>query len=104
MPLYELTIRIPVYNEDIPVWLLILGVGSQIIFTFRFIYQWLYSEKYKVSELPVGFWRLSAVGAALNLIYAGFRKDPVLLVGHIAGLTIYVRNIMIWKNQGYEIF
>ena len=32
-------------NEDIPLWLLILGVFAQIIFTFRFIYQWIYSEK-----------------------------------------------------------
>lgn len=90
-------------NESIPYWLLMLGIGSQILFTFRFIYQWIYSEKYKVSELPVGFWRLSAAGATLILIYAIFRRDPVLLVGHIAGLTIYVRNIVIWKNQKYEV-
>lgn len=97
---YDLSLLL--HNENIPIWLLILGIGAQIIFTFRFIYQWLYSEKNKASELPVGFWRLSAVGATLILIYAIFRQDPVLLVGHIAGLTIYVRNIMIWKNQGYE--
>jgi len=91
-------------NEDIPMWLMILGIGSQILFTFRFIYQWLYSEKNKVSELPVGFWRLSALGASFILLYAVFRRDPVLFVGHIAGLTIYIRNIMIWKKQSYESF
>lgn len=86
-------------NEDIPIWLLILGIVSQVIFTLRFIYQWLVSEKTKTSQLPVGFWRMSVVGASLILTYAILRKDPVLFVGHIAGLIIYVRNIFIWKKQ-----
>lgn len=86
-------------NEEIPLWLLILGIVSQVIFTLRFIYQWLVSEKTKTSQLPVGFWRMSVVGATLILTYAIFRQDPVLFVGHIAGLLIYVRNIFIWKKQ-----
>ena len=86
-------------NEDIPLWLLILGIVSQVIFTLRFIYQWLVSEKTKTSQLPVGFWRMSVVGATLILTYAILRQDPVLFVGHIAGLVIYVRNIFIWKKQ-----
>ena len=89
-------------NEDIPTWLLVLGIFSQILFTFRFIYQWIYSEKTKTSQLPVGFWRLSVIGASLILMYAIFREDPVLFVGHIAGLIIYIRNILIWKKQFYE--
>jgi lipid-A-disaccharide synthase-like uncharacterized protein len=91
-------------NEDIPLWLLLLGIVSQILFTLRFVYQWLVSEKTKTSQLPVGFWRMSVIGASLVLTYAIFRQDPVLFVGHIAGLVIYVRNIFIWKKQArYEI-
>ena len=86
-------------NDMIPLWLLILGIVSQIIFTLRFVYQWIVSEKTKTSQLPVGFWRMSVLGASLILTYAIFRKDPVLFVGHIAGLIIYVRNIFIWKKQ-----
>jgi len=86
-------------NEDIPLWLLLLGIFSQLIFTLRFIYQWIYSEKTKTSQLPVGFWRMSVVGASLILTYAIFREDPVLFIGHIAGLVIYIRNIFIWKKQ-----
>lgn len=86
-------------NQDIPFWLLLLGIVSQIIFTLRFVYQWLVSEKTKTSQLPVGFWRMSVLGASLILTYAIFRKDPVLFVGHIAGLIIYIRNIFIWKKQ-----
>ncbi|MBB3123567.1 lipid-A-disaccharide synthase-like uncharacterized protein [Mesoflavibacter sabulilitoris] len=86
-------------NEAIPLWLLILGIVSQIVFTLRFIYQWMYSEKNKESSLPFGFWALSLVGSLLILIYAIFRKDPVLLVGHLLGATIYVRNLLILKKQ-----
>jgi len=79
-------------NEAIPAWLLILGIIAQVIFTLRFIYQWLHSEKHKTSTLPMGFWVLSLIGALLILTYAVIRKDPVLFVGHLFGLVIYARN------------
>ena len=82
-------------NEAIPLWLLILGIVSQVVFTLRFVYQWLYSEKQKQSSLPLGFWTLSLVGSILVLTYVVFRKDPVLFVGHILGAVIYVRNLYI---------
>jgi lipid-A-disaccharide synthase-like uncharacterized protein len=86
-------------NENIPVWLLILGSVAQVIFTLRFVYQWIYSEKNKESSLPFGFWLLSLVGSILILIYAVLRKDPVLLAGHLMGSIIYFRNILILRNQ-----
>ncbi|MEL6809797.1 MAG: lipid-A-disaccharide synthase N-terminal domain-containing protein [Bacteroidota bacterium] len=86
-------------NEAIPLWLLLLGSIAQVIFTFRFIYQWIVSERTKTSQLPIGFWRLSVLGASLILTYAILRKDPVLFVGHGAGLVIYIRNIFIGKKE-----
>ncbi|WP_452602334.1 lipid-A-disaccharide synthase N-terminal domain-containing protein [Pontimicrobium sp. MEBiC06410] len=86
-------------NEDIPFWLLALGIVSQIVFTLRFVFQWLYSEKKKESTLPLGFWALSLIGSLLILTYAIFRKDPVLFVGHILGATIYIRNLILLKKQ-----
>jgi lipid-A-disaccharide synthase-like uncharacterized protein len=86
-------------NEAIPLWLLILGSVAQIIFTLRFIYQWIYSEKHKESSLPFGFWLLSLIGSILILTYAILREDPVLLVGHLMGSVIYFRNILILKKQ-----
>jgi len=86
-------------NEDIPVWLLVLGIIAQIVFTFRFVFQWLYSEKHKKSSLPLGFWFLSSTGSLLILTYAIFRKDPVLFIGHIMGVTIYTRNIILLLKQ-----
>ncbi len=86
-------------NHDIPFWLLFLGIIAQVIFTFRFVYQWLYSEKNNESSLPFGFWLLSLIGSFLILIYAIIRKDPVLFVGHIMGLFIYSRNLILLKKQ-----
>jgi len=86
-------------NEAIPFWLLIWGSVAQVIFTLRFVYQWLYSEKNKESSLPFGFWLLSLIGSIMILIYAVFREDPVLLVGHLMGSIIYIRNIFILRKQ-----
>ena len=80
-------------NEDIPLWLLILGSIAQVIFTLRFIYQWIYSERKKKSSLPLGFWLLSLIGGLLILTYAILRKDPVLFIGHLMGVFIYFRNM-----------
>lgn len=80
-------------NNDIPLWLLVLGIISQVIFTFRFVYQWWYSERKKESILPFGFWLLSSIGAALILLYATIRRDPVLFIGHFLGLFFYIRNL-----------
>src|SRR5690554_7162443 len=82
-------------NEAIPFWLLILGIVSQVVFTLRFVYQWIYSERIKESALPLGFWVLSLIGALLILTYAILREDPVLFVGHILGTVIYVRNLVL---------
>ncbi len=82
-------------NEDIPLFLLLWGSIGQILFTFRFVYQWIYSERMKESHLPFGFWMLSLTGSLMILSYAIFRKDPVLLLGQLFGFIIYTRNIII---------
>lgn len=82
-------------NSKVPPWLLITGVAGQLIFTFRFVYQWLHSEKEKESLLPSGFWIISTAGAMIIFVYAIFRRDPVLFLSNGLGLFIYVRNILI---------
>lgn len=87
-------------NEAIPFWLLVLGIVSQTVFTLRFVYQWIYSERRQESALPLGFWILSLIGSILILTYAVFRQDPVLFVGHILGTVIYVRNlVLLYKSK-----
>ena len=79
-------------NEAIPTWLMVLGIVAQVIFTLRFVYQWLHSERHKESTLPLGFWVMSLIGATMILSYAIIRRDPVLFVGHLFGMIIYARN------------
>lgn len=86
-------------NENIPFWLLLFGSIGQIIFTLRFVYQWIYSERIKESTLPFGFWMLSLVGSLMILSYAIIRRDPVLFIGQLFGFIIYSRNIYILLKQ-----
>jgi len=80
--------------------LLCIGFISQSIFASRFIYQWIYSEKRGESIIPIGFWYLSILGGAGLLTYAILRKDPVIIVGQMFGIIIYLRNIiLIYKKN-----
>ena len=85
-------------NTNIPVTLLLWGVAGQIIFTFRFVYQWFYSEKKGESCLPLGFWIISIVGSVMILSYAIYRMDPVLLIGQGFGIVVYARNISLIRQ------
>ncbi len=82
-------------NEDVSTLLLIWGTAGQLIFTFRFIYQWIYSETRKDSFLPLGFWIISLVGSLMIFVYSIYRLDPVLFVSHSLGLFVYFRNILL---------
>lgn len=82
-------------NEDISFWLMIWGTAGQVIFTFRFVYQWIYSETRKDSVLPLGFWIISLIGSLMIFTYAIYRLDPVLFAAHSLGLFIYIRNILL---------
>jgi len=85
-------------NEHIPFWLILLGIVSQVVFTLRFVYQWLYSERHSKSFLPFGFWLLSLIGSLLILTYSIIRRDPVLFLGHILGATVYIRNLILLRR------
>lgn len=82
-------------NDDIPMWLVVYGSFGQVLFTLRFIYQWIVSRSDGESVLPPGFWILSLIGSAVILSYAVIRVDPVLMLGQSVGLIAYVRNLMI---------
>ena len=82
-------------NEDIPLWLLLMGTVGQSIFSLRFVYQWYYSYRMGESVLPIGFWIISLVGSMIIIIYGIIRLDPVLILGQSFGYVAYVRNIML---------
>lgn len=74
------------------VWLAI-GLVAQLMFSMRFIVQWIASERAKQSIVPEMFWYFSLVGGAMLFAYAIYRVDPVFMLGQGAGLFIYARNI-----------
>lgn len=86
-------------NPNIATWLLIFGVIAQVVFTSRFVFQWLYAEKNKEAILPLGFWIISLIGGLMTLTYFIFRQDIVLIISNVMGAIIYARNIMLYKKK-----
>ena len=74
---------------------LIIGFAGQVVYTGRFVLQWLYSEIKRRSLIPVGFWYLSMLGSALLLAYAIYRQDPVFIIGQSFGFLVYLRNLQL---------
>jgi lipid-A-disaccharide synthase-like uncharacterized protein len=70
-----------------------VGLFGQLLFSARFILQWIASERRKQSVVPREFWYLSLAGALIVLSYAIHKLEPVLILGYAPGLLIYSRNI-----------
>lgn len=81
------------------IWLSI-GFLGQIMFSLRFLIQWIASEKKKESVVPITFWYFSLLGGLMLLSYAIYRKDPVFILGQCGGIIVYFRNLMlIYKKR-----
>lgn len=76
-----------------------VGFLGQVLFSLRFIVQWIQSERQRRSVIPLAFWYFSIGGGSLLLAYAVWRKDPVFIVGQAGGLLVYVRNLMLLRNE-----
>ncbi|PSR52813.1 lauroyl acyltransferase [Adhaeribacter arboris] len=74
------------------------GLG-QVVFTLRFVYQWYFSERLQQSIIPNGFWLISLVGSLMIMSYAVIRLDPVLFLGQIFGVVVYVRNFILGTRE-----
>ncbi len=80
------------------VWV-IFGFLAQFVFFLRFAVQWWASEKEKKSVVPLSFWYLSIVGSVMILVYAIRREDIVFITAQFLALIIYIRNIMLHKQN-----
>tara|TARA_B100001057_G_C22742846_1_gene908524 strand:+ start:954 stop:1241 length:288 start_codon:yes stop_codon:yes gene_type:complete len=86
--------------NNIEIIFLIIGFVGQGLFASRFIVQWILSEKKGESYIPLVFWYLSIFGGIGLLIYAIFRKDPVIITGQSFGIIVYLRNlILIYRKR-----
>lgn len=86
-----------------PLDLMWLGIGltGQVMFSARWIVQWVASEKSRRSTMPELFWYLSFAGGLLVLSYGLYRMDPVIILGQF-GVLIYARNLMLLKREKSE--
>lgn len=79
---------------------LVIGFIGQAMFSLRFLFQWIMSERAGRSVVPEIFWYFSVAGGGVLLAYAIWRQDPVFIVGQGAGLAIYSRNLFfIWRDK-----
>ena len=72
---------------------LAFGLIAQALFFFRFLIQWLVSERRGMSVIPITFWYLSLGGSLMLLSYAIHIKDPVFILGQATGFIVYLRNL-----------
>ena len=81
-----------VFINQLDFWI-VLGFVAQVLFTMRFVVQWLASERAGKSVIPFSFWSYSIGGGALLFLYALVRRDPVYILGQGLSLLIYFRNV-----------
>lgn len=74
------------------IWLTI-GIVAQLMFSMRFLIQWISSEKARKSVMPVAFWWFSILGGLLLLAYGLYRGEPVIILGQAFGIVVYARNL-----------
>lgn len=79
---------------------LVVGFFGQLLFSLRFVVQWISSERQRRSVVPIAFWWLSIGGSLVLLCYAIHRRDPVFMLGQSMGLVIYVRNLVLIRAAG----
>ena len=80
-------------------WWVLLGYVAQIMFTMRFVVQWIASERAGKMVMPIAFWFFSIGGGCVLLIYAIHRGDPVFILGQGAGLFVYLRNLYLIRRK-----
>ena len=84
-------------------WWVAFGLGGQLMFSGRFIVQWIASEKAGRSVIPLAFWYFSIAGGVILFLYALYRRDPVFILGQSLGLFIYLRNLwLIYRERSSD--
>jgi lipid-A-disaccharide synthase-like uncharacterized protein len=74
---------------------LAFGLVAQLLFTARFLVQWISSERAGQSVVPIAFWFFSMGGGLMTLVYGIAKREPVIILGQALATIIYVRNIIL---------
>jgi lipid-A-disaccharide synthase-like uncharacterized protein len=85
--------------HDAPHWIAI-GLAGQAAFFSRFLVQWIASERAGASVVPRSFWYLSLVGSVVLLVYSIHRREPILALGFVPNVVVYLRNLALLRRNG----
>jgi lipid-A-disaccharide synthase-like uncharacterized protein len=80
-------------------WLDLLGLIGQLVFSCRFIDQWIASEKKGQSVIPVSFWYWSIGGSLILSVYWIFKRSPIGIIANLPNALIYLRNLQLIRNH-----
>ncbi len=75
------------------------GLLGNAVFGSRFFLQWVQSEARRESVLPLSFWYMSLIGAAILLIYSIIRNDLVFILSFLFNVIPYARNIVLLHHR-----
>jgi lipid-A-disaccharide synthase-like uncharacterized protein len=70
----------------------VIGIAGQLMFSLRWIQQWLASERAGTPTVPAAFWYYSLLGGLMVLLYGIYFLDPVVILAQF-GVLVYARNI-----------
>ncbi|HXK59815.1 MAG TPA: lipid-A-disaccharide synthase N-terminal domain-containing protein [Acidobacteriota bacterium] len=76
----------------------LVGWAGQVVFSCRFVVQWVVSERQKKSVIPISFWYLSIIGSLLLLAYGFYVKQPVYIAGYLFNSAVYLRNLSLIRQ------
>jgi lipid-A-disaccharide synthase-like uncharacterized protein len=104
--LAHLVEKTQVYFHDMSwgdkVWLAV-GLIGQLMFTLRFVVQWIHSERHQKSVIPVSFWYFSLIGGLTVLAYGVHKVEPVIILGQLPGTFVYARNLMLIRREHHDV-
>ena len=77
----------------------IIGFIGQAVFSFRFITQWIASERKGDSYIPVSFWYWSIAGSLILTVYWAGKRSPVGILANLPSTLIYWRNLHLIRKR-----
>ena len=96
--MHEILSKFGADNATDAAWL-IVGLLGQLMFTGRFIVQWIASERAGKSVMPVAFWYFSILGGLIVLAYGIHKLDLVIIIGQLPGVVVYSRNLWLIRRD-----
>jgi|YelNatPaOPRAMG01_1025707.scaffolds.fasta_scaffold03798_7 lipid-A-disaccharide synthase-like uncharacterized protein len=80
-------------------WLDLIGLVGQLVFSFRFITQWIESERKGESVIPVSFWYWSIAGSLILTLYWIGKRSPIGIIANLPNALIYIRNLHLIRKK-----